>query len=201
MKILIKKTLIAMLSVALMLPSVEALAQSQLSGKVIDAGGNPVAGAAVIVEGTSNGVSTDLDGSFTIRAAEGAPIVVSILGYQDARTKLKDGMTVKLMEDSTLLEETVVVGYGSVKKIDLTGSVGSVSNESLVRGGLADAVGACRARSLEFRSSAQTASRAESTTSSSEASTPSAAVHRRSWLWTACRAHPSRASTLMTSSA
>lgn len=142
MKILIKKTLIAMLSVALMLPSVEALAQSQLSGKVIDAGGNPVAGAAVIVEGTSNGVSTGLDGSFTIRAAEGAPIVVSILGYQDARVKLKDGMTVKLMEDSTLLEETVVVGYGSVKKIDLTGSVGSVSNESLVRGGLADAVGA-----------------------------------------------------------
>lgn len=142
MKISIKKTLIAVLSAALMLPSVEALAQSQLSGKVIDAGGNPVAGAAVIVEGTSNGVSTDLDGSFTIRAAEGAPIVVSTLGYQDARAKLKDGMTVKLMEDSTLLEETVVVGYGSVKKIDLTGSVGSVSNESLVRGGMADAVGA-----------------------------------------------------------
>lgn len=85
MKISIKKTLIAMLSAALMLPSVEALAQSQLSGKVIDAGGNPVAGAAVIVEGTSNGVSTDLDGSFTIRAAEGTPIVVSILGYQNAR--------------------------------------------------------------------------------------------------------------------
>ena len=132
MKISIKKTLIAVLSAALMLPSVEALAQSQLSGKVIDAGGNPVAGAAVIVEGTSNGVSTDLDGSFTIRAAEGAPIVVSILGYQDARVKLKDGMTVKLMEDSTLLEETVVVGYGTTKKATLTGAIAAIKSDDIV---------------------------------------------------------------------
>lgn len=120
----------------------EAFAQQSLTGKVVDPGGQPVAGATVIVVGTSNGVVTDMDGNFTIKAQVGAPVIVSILGYKDANADMKDGLVITLAEDAQLLEETVVVGYGTIRKRDLTGSVASVSTADLLRSGTTNAAGA-----------------------------------------------------------
>lgn len=122
--------------------STEAFAQQSLTGKVVDPGGQPVAGATVLVVGTNNGVVTDMDGNFTIKAKVGAPVLVSILGYKDANADMKDGLVITIVEDAQLLEETVVVGYGTIKKRDLTGSVASVSTADLLRSGTTNAAGA-----------------------------------------------------------
>ncbi|MGI5847410.1 MAG: SusC/RagA family TonB-linked outer membrane protein [Candidatus Cryptobacteroides sp.] len=119
-----------------------AFAQQALSGKVVDVSGQPVVGATVLVEGTNNGVVTDMNGAFTINARDNVPVLVSILGYNDARVNLRNGVVITLSENVEMLEETVVVGYGSIKKKDLTGSVASVSTEDLVRGAQTNAAGA-----------------------------------------------------------
>lgn len=142
MKQLFRKPLQAMLIIAGLLLGMEAYAQQALAGKVVDASGQPVPGAVVSVEGTNNSVITDLNGSFAIKADVGAPIVVSILGYQDAKADLQNGIVISLLDDAEMLEETVVVGYGSIKKKDLTGSVASASNADLVRSGVTNVSGA-----------------------------------------------------------
>ena len=142
MKQLFRKPLQAMLIAAGLLFGMEAYAQQALAGKVVDASGQPVPGAVVSVEGTNNSVITDLNGSFAIKADAGAPIVVSILGYQDAKADLQNGIIISLLDDAEMLEETVVVGYGSIKKKDLTGSVASASNADLVRSGVTNVSGA-----------------------------------------------------------
>lgn len=131
-----------MLIVAGLLLGMEAFAQQALAGKVVDASGQPVPGAVVSVEGTNNSVLTDLNGSFAIKADAGTPIVVSILGYQDAKADLQNGIVISLLDDAEMLEETVVVGYGSIKKKDLTGSVASASNADLIRSGVTNVSGA-----------------------------------------------------------
>ena len=131
-----------MMVAAGMFLSVEMFAQQTLTGKVVDAAGQPVAGATVIVEGTDNGVVTDNDGKYTITAKVGSPVLVSILGYKDAKANLKDGLVITIAEDAELLEETVVIGYGAIKKRDLTGSVASVSTSDLIKGGVTNAAGA-----------------------------------------------------------
>lgn len=132
---------VMMLVMALSLGTI-AHAQSALSGKVVDANGQPVAGATVMVPGTTNGTVSDMDGLFVLSANAGTPIVVSILGYKDAESSLQDGVVITVTEDAELLEETVVVGYGTIKKRDLTGSVASASNADLLRSGLTNATAA-----------------------------------------------------------
>ena len=119
-----------------------AYAQQRVSGRVVDAGGQPVIGASVIVEGTSNGSITDANGAFSINARPGSSVVISCLGYVDAQATLREGMVVTLSEDAEMLDETVVIGYGTIKKRDLTGSVASVSTSDLIRGGNTNASGA-----------------------------------------------------------
>ena len=114
-----------------MLAGVESFAQQSIAGKVVDAGGEPVPGAAVMVEGTNNGVVSDLDGNFTIKAGNGAGAIVSIIGYKDKKVSLAPGMIVVLDEDTTLLEEVVVVGYGTAKKETLSGAISVVGEKSL----------------------------------------------------------------------
>ena len=105
-----------------------------VTGTVRDAAGYPLPGAAVIVDGTGNGAVTDLDGRYELHGvAPAASLTVDILGYKGQTVKV-GGRTVVdfiLEEDSVLLEETVVVGYGQVKKSDLTGSVASVKAEKI----------------------------------------------------------------------
>ncbi len=123
-------------SLAILAAGFNAFAQNrELSGVVLDATDFPLIGVAVIVDGTTNGVMTAEDGSFalTVPATE-VVLNVSSLGYE---TKLvtvpatQDKITIYLAEDNMLIEETVVVGYGTQKKVNLTGAVGVVDSKQL----------------------------------------------------------------------
>lgn len=106
-----------------------------ISGTVLDNTGLSVIGASVQVEGTTNGTITDLDGKFVLsNVPDDATLVISFVGYQTLHVPVKGQTTfnVTLQEDTEMLDEVVVVGYGTMKKSDLTGSVGSVSSEKLV---------------------------------------------------------------------
>ncbi|MBQ9463615.1 MAG: TonB-dependent receptor [Bacteroidales bacterium] len=103
-------------------------------GKVIDSEGLPLPGASVFVEGTSVGTVTDNAGNFEISAREGNTLVVSFLGFSDARQrvgKAASGYVVELETDTEFLDDVVVVGYGTQKKVNLTGAVGAISSEVL----------------------------------------------------------------------
>ena len=102
-------------------------------GTVTDASGLGVIGATVIIKGTSNATSTDLDGKFSIEAEKGSLIDISIIGYKTATIKADPGVhqDIVLEDDVTLLEEVVVVGYGTQKKINMTGSVEAVGGEKM----------------------------------------------------------------------
>lgn len=113
-----------------------ALAQQQkkqITGTVVDQAGDPVIGANIIEQGTTNGTITDIDGNFTLEVANNALIHVSYIGFID-QTLSAEGRTtfnIILEEDTKLLEEVVVVGYGTQAKKDITGSVAVVSAEDL----------------------------------------------------------------------
>lgn len=118
----------------LLLSAPEAFAQSgtQRTGKVLDANGEAVIGASVLVRGTSTGTVTDADGKFSIDVADGKLLIISSIGYQDVEIKVdqRADYQVVMEEDVDYLEETVVIGYGTVKKKDLTGAVGSIAPAS-----------------------------------------------------------------------
>lgn len=95
-------------------------------GKVIDQNGIPVIGASVVEKGTMNGVMTDTDGAFTIKVASGKTLEVSCIGYVTVEVAAAPRLSITLREDSQMLEETVVVGYGTMKKSDVTGAMVSV---------------------------------------------------------------------------
>lgn len=105
-----------------------------LNGTVLDENNQPLTGAGVMVKGTTNGEVTDLDGKFTIWLnKKGVDITVSYIGYKtyEFRYGGQDNITIRLEPDTELLEEIVVVGYGTMKKSDLTGSVASVSSDAI----------------------------------------------------------------------
>ncbi len=105
-----------------------------ITGIVTDTNGEAVIGASVIEKGTSNGTITDINGRFTLNVKEGATLQVSYVGYKTQEVKATRNMTVKILEDSELLEEVVVVGYGTQKKENLTGSVATVDVEKTLGG-------------------------------------------------------------------
>ncbi len=114
--------------------NVSALAQTvKIKGTVTDAAGAPVIGASVLVQGTTKGVIADIDGNFSIEVAKGATLECSCIGYSSTSAVVGNSSVInfQLSEDSTMLEETVVVGYGTLKKSQLVGSVESVSGEVL----------------------------------------------------------------------
>ena len=109
-------------------------AQSRLvKGVVVDTDGLPMIGAAVIISGTSTGVTTDADGAFAINAAPADKLVVSYIGYENAVVPASStDLRIVLQNDSNFLQETVVVGYGVQKKATLTGAVSAVTNSEMV---------------------------------------------------------------------
>ena len=131
---ILRKALQVMLIPALLCMGGHAYAQQQLSGKVVDNAGEPVIGAMVIVDGTTTGAQTDLDGNFALKVAEGTQVTVSLMGYKDAKTAMRNGIIITLEEDTTLLDEVVVVGYGVQKKATLSGSVTQVKAEDVLEG-------------------------------------------------------------------
>lgn len=105
----------------------------KIEGTVKDTSGEPVIGATVIVKGTTNGTVTDFDGNFSLTAEDGATLEISYIGYQSHQLKAVSGklLTVTLKEDAEVLDEVVVVGYGTQKKVNLTGSVATVDSKLL----------------------------------------------------------------------
>lgn len=121
------------LSAAICLLGVSAFAQvSDIRGQVVEAGsGAPVIGAGISVKGTTQGTVTDMDGFFSIRVRPGTVAVVSSIGYESVEVALQSGMTVVLEEEHMELNDVVVIGYGSVRRKDLTGSVAQVRPDRL----------------------------------------------------------------------
>ena len=105
-----------------------------VTGKVTDQTGLPVIGASIIESGTQNGAITDLDGNYTLEVEEGATLTVSSIGFKDSQITVTAGQTVynvTLAEDRELLDEVVVVGYGTMKRSDLSGASVSVNEKAL----------------------------------------------------------------------
>lgn len=122
------------LALSLILMGGVAFAQQQVSGTVRDAKGEPVIGAGIVVEGTQNGVVTDIDGHWTLSVPTNSTLVASCIGYTDVKVKVSAGQSVydiTLEESSLYLDDVVVIGYQTVKRRDLTGSVSSVNSKQL----------------------------------------------------------------------
>ena len=114
--------------------SVGAFAQIEVKGHVKDAAGEDIIGATVRVEGTQTATVSDFDGNFVLKANQGATISVSYVGYQTATVKAAPTVEVTLQDDATVLQDVVVIGYGTVRKSDATGSVMSVEADQLNKG-------------------------------------------------------------------
>ena len=108
--------------------------KKKLSGSVVDSDGEPLIGAIIRVKDSSDGTITDMDGNFYIAAPKGAKLVISYIGYDTKEITVGDATTypVTLESMNVALEETVVIGYGRVKKKDLTGSVTDVKGEDVL---------------------------------------------------------------------
>lgn len=104
-----------------------------VKGKVVDATGEPVIGATVTEEGTTNGTITDFDGNFTLPLSDDGALLVSFIGYkpQTIKPKGSEMLQIVLKEDNQMLDEVVVVGFGTQKKVNLTGSVSVISAEEI----------------------------------------------------------------------
>lgn len=127
----------------LLLSSFMATAQSgprTVKGTVKDDMGEPLAGVTVLIKGTAKGVSTDLDGKYSIEAKEGDVLVFSCIGLKKEEITLKDKFTINtvMVSDAELLDDVVVIGYGVQTKRDLTGTIGSVSAEAFSKENITD---------------------------------------------------------------
>ncbi|MBP6169887.1 MAG: TonB-dependent receptor [Bacteroides sp.] len=116
-------------------PSQYAIEQESrpIKGTVSDAKGNPIIGVNVVIKGTGNGTITDIDGNFSLNAKTGSVLLFSYIGYVNKEVKVTSTgeLSVTLIEDAQMLDELVVVGYGTAKRSDLTGSVSSVTSKDI----------------------------------------------------------------------
>lgn len=132
---MIWKTQILMWFALLFIGVVSGYAQQlAITGRVLDSKKEPLIGVTILLKGSANGTVTDIDGNFSIKALKGETLVVSYIGYKTQEILLssdKTTMTVELLEDSEMLDEVVVIGYGTMRKKDLTGSVTQVRPDAL----------------------------------------------------------------------
>lgn len=140
------------------LSALPALAQITVTGTVTDKTGEPLIGASVLVMGTQNGSATDLNGNFTLKnVAEGAIIRASYVTYKEQEQRAVSKMHFVLEENSELLDEVVVVGYGSMKKSNLSGAVASVKADDLPSAGSASVGEMLRGRAAGMNITSSTA--------------------------------------------
>lgn len=130
-------------------PAVIALEKSSLAdvvvtGKVVDQKGEALIGVSVKVKGTNRGMSTDMNGGFKLTVPDNGVLVINYVGYESQEVSVAGKTTIRIVlkESSSALDEVVVVGYGTMKKRDLTGSVGSVNSETLTARGTTSVMGA-----------------------------------------------------------
>ena len=126
---------------------VQAVAQqSQVKGNVVDEFGEPLIGVTVRLKGTQTATITDLDGNFTLNAKPGAEIELSYVGYLTQIVAAQDGMKIQLKPDSQMMEEVVVIGFGTVKKRDVTGSVAQIKSDAILQAPTSDVTSALQGR-------------------------------------------------------
>lgn len=115
--------------------------QSTIQGTIVDESGIPLAGVNVLVEGTINGTQTDFDGNYSIRASTGNVLIFSYIGMKTQSITIGSSKTINItmQEDASKLDEIVVIGYGTQKKADLTGSISSISGDGLDKLQIGDA--------------------------------------------------------------
>ena len=119
-----------------------ATATAQVTGTVVEAAsGEPIIGATVLEAGSTNGTITDFDGNFVLNVAEGTNLQFSYIGFQTQTLPAKNGMVVRMAEESVQLTEVVAIGYGSQKKKEVTGSVASIKAEDFNAGVKSSPVG------------------------------------------------------------
>ena len=112
---------------AMTMVSISAYAAPEtITGRVVDANGDPLIGANVAEVGTTNGTITDIDGAFVLSVEKNVTLLVSYMGYKDQEVRAHKDMVVMLKEDTQVLDEVVAVGYGTQKKANLTGAVTTV---------------------------------------------------------------------------
>lgn len=130
----ITKSIIAT-AILLLAASAAALAQRTVSGRVLDSSGEGIPGAGIVIQGTTKGALSDVSGEWALDVKGGDVVLeVSCLGYSSATVTVPSGQTrvdVVLSDDNLMLEETVVVGYGTQKKVNLTGAVTAVKGDEL----------------------------------------------------------------------
>ncbi|WP_299233405.1 TonB-dependent receptor [uncultured Bacteroides sp.] len=112
--------------------------EKKITGTIVDPTGLPIIGANVMVKGTTNGTITDMDGKFALNVPAGAVLQISYIGYANQEVKVgnSSNLSITLNEDTQALEEVVVVGYGSMRKKDLTGAVAQVKPADLMKEGI-----------------------------------------------------------------
>lgn len=132
---------LALALVMLLVNCTMAFAQNlSVTGTVIDDLGEPVMGASVVQKGTTNGCTTDIDGNFTLNVPKGSTLVISFVGYTSQEVVVESNkINVTLSEDSQLLGETVVIGYGTMTRKDVTSSITTVKAKDLNTGVFSDA--------------------------------------------------------------
>ncbi|MGL4520571.1 MAG: SusC/RagA family TonB-linked outer membrane protein [Phocaeicola sp.] len=129
--------------------AIDAVQQNQkLTGVVVDSQGEAIIGANVLLKGTTHGTITDIDGNFLLEVAQGAIIEISFIGYSSQEVKYNGQSTLRivLQDDTESLDEVVVVGYGVMRKSDLTGSVGKLDVKELKKVSTLDATQAMQGR-------------------------------------------------------
>lgn len=104
-----------------------------VTGVVVDMAGLPLIGVNVSIKGTTEGTITDLDGKFNLNVSSQSMLVISYIGYKTVEIPVRENVRVVLEEDSQALEEVVVVGYGTMRKSDVTGSIGVAKGEDLTK--------------------------------------------------------------------
>ena len=114
-------------SSALLLVSSFSFAQSKVSGTVKDANGEPLIGVSVMEVGTNNGAVTDINGKYTLSVKPGAKLKLTYIGFTSKTIKASGNSQVVLDEDNTALNEVVVVGYGTMRRKDVTSSITTVN--------------------------------------------------------------------------
>ena len=127
-----------LLSSALLLVSTLTFAQSKVSGTVKDANGEPLIGVSVMEVGTNNGAVTDINGNYTLNVKPGAKLKLSYIGFTPQTVKAGANSQIVLQEDNTALNEVVVVGYGTMRRKDVTSSITTVKAEDLNQGVFTD---------------------------------------------------------------
>ena len=146
LKTISKRLLPLLLGMLMGMQAVFGQNQVAVKGKVLDADGQPVIGAGIVQKGTTNGVTTDLDGNFSFVVPAGSVLEISSIGYATQEVAAAPTVNVTLLEEATALEETVVVGYGTQKKASLTSAISNIRTEELNATKQSDALAALQGK-------------------------------------------------------